>query len=107
MNKAIGYVLLVGALAVVGYSLFKSGKFDGVQPAPVNPPSQNNNAAQIQQWRMWVTMVMQIFGNVQDLWQPGGPFYNYNYTDVIDYVDPNIDTTPIDWEPESGDYGWA
>lgn len=108
MNKTIGYILVLGAFGAIAYSLFKSGKFDNVQPAPVPVPNQNSNAQQVQQWQMWVTLIMSQFGNIAALWKPGGPFYNYSYEDVIDYVDPGTDTNPVDWEPgDGGGYGWA
>lgn len=38
-----------------------------VPPRPVNQTPQAIAA--------WVTSMIQIFGNVRELWQPGGPFY--------------------------------
>lgn len=29
-----------------------------------------------QQWQQWVSLVVNTFGTVANLWAPGGPFYN-------------------------------
>jgi len=38
--------------------------------APPAPPRSNGQA-----FAQWVNSIMSIYGNVRELWQPGGPFY--------------------------------
>ncbi|MEL6394201.1 MAG: hypothetical protein AAFR97_15775 [Bacteroidota bacterium] len=70
-SKDIGYILL-GAAAV--YFLTQSNRPRYAPPfyqAP--PPPPRNRAAEYQ---AWINLILQTYGNVAALWQPGGPFYN-------------------------------
>ncbi|MEO0627446.1 MAG: hypothetical protein AAFY91_10705 [Bacteroidota bacterium] len=48
------------------------------------PPPPPRNAAQA--WSTWAAQMLQIYGNVRELWQPGGPFHNIPEADVIDAI---------------------
>lgn len=78
-KKTLAYVILGGAAVLL---LTRRGNAQvpprniNVTPPPPPPPSNNANA-----WAMWAQTIMQAYGNVAALWQPGGPFYRNNISD--------------------------
>lgn len=44
------------------------------------PPPPPRTAAHA--WTSWATQMLQIYGNVRELWQPGGPFHNVPMEDI-------------------------
>lgn len=81
-------LLILGGAALVGWALLgnnsnnnnnsNSGGYSNYPSVPP-PPPQNTP-----EWTYWVTAITGTFGNVIQLWQPGGPFYNE--PGVIDVV---------------------
>lgn len=67
--KFIGFALL-GVAALL--FLRQSRKPYTPQQTYVPPRPQSNIPGAISQW---VQTMVQVFGNVRELWQPGGPFY--------------------------------
>lgn len=44
---------------------------------------QHQSPAQIPNWVQWAQLIISLYGNVAELWEPGGPFYGKEQ-DVID-----------------------
>lgn len=64
------------------------------------PPAQNSP-----QWAQWAQTIISTFGNVAQLWAPGGPFYNQPTQDIIDATGV---TPPDIYSPDYGlGPGWA
>jgi hypothetical protein len=79
-------ILILAGIGFIGYKLVQQEKLppnpgnqNAVPPPP--PPSQANEL------RQWVELVVSIFGNVKELWEPGGLFYN-NRDEVEQYITP-------------------
>jgi len=87
-NEMILVVALIGAVAY-----FMSNK-EGNKPA-YNPTANFANeigpapAPNTPQWQTWVGAAINLYGAVDDLWEPGGPFHNNNVTqlDLDEYYD--------------------
>lgn len=73
--------ILIGAGIV--YLLTRSSRASQQRPYynyPTIPPAPSPTAAQA--WAAWAQTIIQTFGNVASLWQPGGPFYGKKEEDV-------------------------
>lgn len=46
----------------------------------VPPPPRNNP----QRFSQWANLILQTYGDIAELWQPGGPFHNYKTADIYD-----------------------
>lgn len=72
-NKQLAYIILgVGA-----FLLLSKKQNYSYQPRPYNyypniPPPPPNTA---QAFSNWVNAILNSYGAVADLWEPGGPFY--------------------------------
>ncbi|MBX2926999.1 MAG: hypothetical protein KF852_04125 [Saprospiraceae bacterium] len=66
------------AIAVGVYFLTKKPVRPQFSTAPRPPvdPRQAQTQAQIIALQNWIRTMIALFGNVKELWQPGGPFYN-------------------------------
>lgn len=71
-------IIFLGFGAIAIYMLMNSNRQNQVQNwAPQfqrtlpPPPAQVNSA----QWAQWAQIVLNTYGNIAALWQPGGPFY--------------------------------
>lgn len=108
-SKTIGFIALIGgAAALAWYFINRRNTNPSFQNTPPAPTTNTQNP----QFMQWATLIMATFGNIAALWKPGGPFYQFQnqYDEVIEAVqdtNPNIDTNPYDWSPDSGGYGWA
>ena len=72
-NKQLLGMLLLGGLAVYYFSQQQRPTYTGpYQNVPPPPPQNSPN------YQAWVTTILQTFGQVADLWKPGGPFYKTN-----------------------------
>ena len=75
--------LLIG----VGLYLLLSNKNTSATTLPSAPTQsftyQNSSSSNAQAWQQWVNTILSIYGNVSELWEPGGLFYNHRQ-DVID-----------------------
>lgn len=68
-KQLIGVALLAG-LAYYLYSQQQTTRYTGAyQNVPPPPPRTSPN------YQVWVNTILQTFGQVADLWKPGGPFY--------------------------------
>lgn len=71
-NRTIGFIVLGGAVA---WYLWESGQFGGTryseQFAPVPPPPPPSAPG----FQDWVNGILAAYGQIKDLWMPGGPFY--------------------------------
>jgi hypothetical protein len=80
-KETIGYVL-VGAAALLlltrrqGPASQGPGRQNIYSYPPPNPPVANNAAA----WANWARTIMDLYGDVSQLWQPGGPFHRQSVT---------------------------
>lgn len=74
-NKQVIGLAVLGALAFYLYSQQQqtryTGQYQNIPPPP--PPSSPN-------YQVWVNTILQTFGQVADLWKPGGPFYKQPVT---------------------------
>lgn len=55
-----------------------------ISQAPKPPPRSKAD-----EWQSWVALIFSIYGNVKELWEPGGPFYGMNKDDIYDEVNPD------------------
>lgn len=68
-KQIIGLAVLAG-LAYYLYSQQQAPRYTGpYQNIPPPPPQSSPN------YQVWVNTILQTFGQVADLWKPGGPFY--------------------------------
>lgn len=68
-KKLIGIIVL-GAIAVYYFSNQQRPAYTGpYQNVPPPPPQSSPN------YQVWVDTILKTFGQVSDLWKPGGPFY--------------------------------
>lgn len=66
-KQLIGIALLgVAAYLITRKAPAYTGPYQNIPPAP--PPSSPN-------FQIWVNTILKTFGQVADLWKPGGPFY--------------------------------
>lgn len=68
-KQLIGLAILGGLayyLATRNQTPVYRGQYSNIPPPP--PPSSPN-------FQIWVNTILQTFGQVADLWKPGGPFY--------------------------------
>ena len=85
-DNTIAYVL-------IGAALFLFSRRRNQQPPPqyapqftqVPPPPSN-----AQSFANWASAILSIYGNVSSLWQPGGPFHNYNSNDIYDAANAGL-----------------
>ncbi len=66
-KKMIALVIAVGV-----FFLFSRSKRQRYIPPPP-PPAQPNY---YELFKNWALAILNIFGDVKELWEPGGPFYN-------------------------------
>jgi len=71
----------IAIAALIGAGIYMLTRPRTAPPTPANfqqiPPAP---PPQTQQWGQWVEGVLATFGNVAQLWQPGGPFYQQPIT---------------------------
>lgn len=80
-NQVLGLVLL-GGIALYYFMQQQRPVYTGpYQNVPPPPPQNSPN------YQVWVNTILQTFGQVADLWKPGGPFYRQP-------VPPPINPTP-------------
>lgn len=75
-SKDIGYLLIGGAMV---YFLTQRSQAPIYRPQyqQLPPPPPRNRAAEYQ---AWISLVLNTYGAIADLWQPGGPFHNTGVT---------------------------
>lgn len=49
------------------------------QHLPPAPPRNNP-----QRFSQWANAILDAYGNIAELWQPGGPFHRYKTEDIFD-----------------------
>ena len=99
--------LYIGAALLAGVAiLLLKNKQSQAQPQPYYnypqiPPAPA--APQTPAWTQWANAIIDTFGNVADLWQPGGPFYNTgNQAEDVIFDDiPGYDN-PYDYDNVAG-----
>lgn len=92
-KKDKSLLLIAGAAALFLLSNQQRQQQYAPQFQQVPPPPRNN----ARDFAAWASAIVNTFGNVAELWQPGGPFYNMNRTDVIkaaEWADDNPYTNP-------------
>lgn len=81
--------LILGTLLLAGVGILILKKKSTPYPYhnfPTVPPAP---PAQTPEWQNWVSAILNTFGEVAELWQPGGPFYNQGQgsgDDIFDYT---------------------
>lgn len=83
-NKGAFLILILGGIVVAYMMLQKRSTPASTNYSSVPPPPPRNNA---QALATWANTILAIYGNVAELWQPGGPFYNYK-NDLLEIVTP-------------------
>lgn len=81
-NRLIGLIILgaVGAWYFFGRTQpVYAPKYANVPPPP--PKSDPN-------YQVWVDTILKVYGQVSDLWKPGGPFYNQGIPNNTAALDP-------------------
>lgn len=93
-DKTLSYILI----GLAAYLLLQRRRPAVYQQFPQVPPAP---ATKGQAFSQWVNSILAIYGNVQELWQPGGPFYNMNPADVQQAVDSptNSSSSPYSFNP--------
>ena len=75
-NKQLAYIILgVGAFLLLSQKQrppYQTGPYNYYPNIPPPPPPRPNTA---QAFSDWVSAILNSYGAVADLWQPGGPFY--------------------------------
>lgn len=72
-NQLLGLVILGGAAAWYFMNQQQQPQYTGqYSNIPPPPPQSSPN------YQAWVNTILQTFGQVADLWKPGGPFYKSN-----------------------------
>lgn len=79
-DKTLGYVL-IGLAAYLLLQQRQTPQYQQFPQIPPQPPTKGQAFAE------WVNSILAIYGNVKELWEPGGPFYNLNPADVQQAVD--------------------
>lgn len=85
-----GKLLLLVGIGIIAYLLLtrRSSSTTPTQFTNVPPAPPRNKPAE---FAAWANAILSTFGNVSELWQPGGPFYQYNKNDILDVVTPGSD----------------
>lgn len=73
-NKTL--IIAFAAVAAIYFLTRQQPQFQQAPPRPAPTDPNPSNA-----WAMWAMSLVQIFGNVSSLWQPGGPLYRNQFTD--------------------------
>lgn len=70
-------IILAVAVAAAVYLFTRSNphRFRNAPPPPMDP-RQARTQAQIMAVQQWARTIITLFGNVRELWQPGGLFYS-------------------------------
>ncbi len=77
-DNTTAYLLLgIAAVLFITRQQPQQQHYPNYPAIPPAPPRSNGHA-----WADWARSIVQIYGNVATLWQPGGPFYRVNQTDV-------------------------
>lgn len=73
-NKQLAYIILgVGAFLLLSQKQRpQSGPYNYYPNIPPPPPPRPNTA---QAFGNWVNAILNSYGAVAELWEPGGPFY--------------------------------
>lgn len=69
-NKQLIALALLGGAAALYLMNQQPPRYTG-QYANIPPPPPRNSP----NYQQWVQTILQTFGQVADLWKPGGPFY--------------------------------
>lgn len=78
-KKNMGMILLgIAAFMVINQrpQTQYSPQFQNIPPAP-----PRNNP---QRFSQWANAILNAYGDIAALWQPGGPFHNYKTSDIYD-----------------------
>lgn len=87
---AVGGLLLYSQLqAQKKYAPPTQENFNNFPPPP--PPGENQST-----WQNWIALALNTFGDIAELWGPGGPFYNVEDTWEFQQGWENL-----------GTYGWT
>lgn len=81
-TKLIGVVIL-GALAA-WYFMNQQRPQYAPQYAAVPPPPPKSSP----NYQAWVNSILQVYGQVAELWKPGGPFYKQGIPQNTASLDP-------------------
>lgn len=96
-KKGSSSMMLFGLL-VIGVGLYFLLKRPRVAPTTQNfnqlPPAPPRN--NISMYGQWASTIIQLFGDVAELWQPGGPFYGTDRQDIYDAIDYGNSNIPTD-----------
>lgn len=103
-DKTLGY-LLIGLAAVL--LLRQRPAYNAYPQFPQAPPAPPTKG---QAFSQWVNSILAIYGNVKELWEPGGPFSNINPADIQQAVDSPTSSSsspysfnPYDFNPSGPD----
>lgn len=102
-DKTLGYVLI----GLAAYLLLQRRQTPVYQQFPQVPPAPPTKG---QAFSQWVNSILAIYGNVKELWEPGGPFSNINPADIQQAVDSPTSSSsspysfnPYDFNPSGPD----
>lgn len=79
-------LLLIGVAAILLLSRQQGGQSQGgFNPGSSYVPPMPDRRINPQAFQVWVQSILNTYGAVSELWQPGGPFYNAP-VDIQDYT---------------------
>lgn len=83
-NNTIAYVLLGAAVFLMLSRRNQQPPPQQFQPGNYPPPPPRTNA---QQYAQWAQTMLNLYGTVSALWQPGGPFYGRSQSEIYNTID--------------------
>lgn len=98
-SKSSKLLLIVG-LGIIAYLLLmrRNGTSSPTQFNNAPPAPPRNKPAE---FAAWANTILSLYGNVSELWQPGGPFYQFNKSDILEVVAPD---NSLDFTNDTGQW---
>lgn len=78
----IAYLLYRQHMMLSQYTRYNGPQAYEGQFKNVAPPPDSRTAA----FNAWVRAILNLYGNVKELWAPGGPFHNIPEDEILDAV---------------------
>lgn len=85
MAKKKDNLYLIAGIGLVIWAL-NQRRYTRPPVAPQYPQPPRQTTGQI--WAAYVRQIIEIYGFVKELWEPGGPFYNIPPEEIYDIVGP-------------------
>jgi hypothetical protein len=83
-DNTTAYVILAVAAFLMLNKRQQPPQFQNYPTAPPPPPRSN-----AQSWAMWVNAIVSLYGITASLWQPGGPFHQFQTSEIYDTINQN------------------